>query len=47
MYLDTDVILALLKADDCLQAAAEGAAFEAPKTSLITGIEIQLVMFES
>jgi len=47
MYLDTDVIVALLKADDWLQAAAEGAAFEALKTSLISGIDIHLVMFES
>lgn len=47
MYLDTDVLLALLKADDWLQTAARDATFESPKTSIVTAVEIQLVMFES
>lgn len=47
MYLDTDVLLALLKADDWLQTAAQEATFDVPKTSVITAVEIQLVMFES
>lgn len=47
MYLDTDVLLALLKADDWLQTAAREATFDVPKTSIITAVEIQLVLFES
>lgn len=47
MYLDTDVLLALLKAEDWLQAAAEAAEFDDPKTSIVTALEIQLVMFEA
>ena len=47
MYLDTDVLLALLKAGDWLQTAAREATFDEPKTSIITAAEIQLVMFES
>lgn len=47
MYLDTDVLLALLKADDWLQDAVASATFESPKTSVITAIEIQLVMFDT
>lgn len=47
MYLDTDILLALLKADDWLQTAAQEATFDAPKTSVITAVELQLVMFES
>lgn len=47
MYLDTDVLLALLKADDWLQTAAREATFEAPKTSVITAVEVQLVLFQS
>lgn len=47
MYLDTDVLLALLKADDWLQSDAESADFDQPKTSVVTAAEIQLVMFDS
>lgn len=47
MYLDTDVLLALLKAEDWLQSATNAATFESPKTSVVTAIEIQLVMFET
>ena len=47
MYLDTDVLLALLKADDWLQDSVASATFESPKTSVITAIEIQLVMFDT
>ena len=47
MYLDTDVLLALLKVDDWLQDAVESATFDSPKTSVITAIEIQLVMFDT
>lgn len=47
VYLDTDVLLALLKAEDWLQSAADAATFESPKTSVVTAIEIQLVMFET
>lgn len=46
MYLDTDVILAVLKPDDWLQSAVRQANLEDPKTSVITAVEIQLVMFE-
>lgn len=47
MYLHTDILLALLKAEDWLQSAANAATFESPKTSIVTAIEIQLVMFET
>lgn len=47
MYLDTDVLLALLKPEDWLQEAVRAATFEAPKTSVVTAVEIQLVMFET
>lgn len=47
MYLDTDVLLALLKEDDWLQADIDSASFDSPKTSIITAVEIQLVMFDS
>lgn len=47
MYLDTDVLLALLKTEDWLQSAADMAEFDAPKTSIITAVEIQLVMFDT
>lgn len=47
MYLDTDVLLGLLKAEDWLQSAATEASFQAPKTSVVTAMEIQLVMFET
>lgn len=47
MYLDTDILLAMLKAEDWLQADVKQADFDAPKTSLITAVEIQLVMFDT
>lgn len=47
MYLDTDVLLAKLKAEDWLQADVERAEFTDPKTSVITAVEIQLVMFDA
>lgn len=47
MYLDTDVLLALLKDDDWLQTDVESATFDDPKTSIVTAIEIQLVQFDS
>lgn len=47
MYVDTDVVLALLKQDDWLAPAVESADLESPKTSLVTAIEVQLVTFES
>lgn len=46
MYLDTDVLLALLKVDDWLQADVKQAEFDDPKTSVVTAVEIQLVMFD-
>jgi len=46
MYLDTDVLLALLKEEDWLQADVESATFDEPKTSIVTAVEIQLVMFD-
>lgn len=47
MYVDTDVVLALLKSDDWLGPAVESADLAAPKTSLVTAMEVQLVTFES
>lgn len=47
MYLDTDVLLALLQAEDWRQPAVQAASFDAPKTSIITAVEIQLVMFDA
>lgn len=47
MYLDTDVLLALLKDDDWLQTDVESATFDNPKTSTVTAIEIQLVQIDS
>ena len=43
MYLDTDVILAVLKEDDWLQSKVDLDKVEDPKTSAITITEIQLV----
>ena len=43
MYLDTDVILAVLKEDDWLQSKVNLEKMEKPKTSAITVTEIQLV----
>lgn len=47
MYLDTDILLALLKTEDWLQSAVDEADFEKPKTSVVTAVEIQLVMFDT
>lgn len=44
MYLDLDVILAELKADDWLASDVDIAAVDEPKTSIATGIELQYVM---
>lgn len=44
MYLDLDVILAELKADDWLASDVDIESLEAPKTSVATGIELQYAM---
>lgn len=44
MYLDVDVLLAELKADDWLTSAVEIAAIDQPKTSIASVIEIQYAM---
>jgi len=44
VYLDLDVILAELKADDWLASDIDIESTEAPKTSVATGIELQYVM---
>ena len=44
MYLDLDVILAELKADDWLASDVNIDSTEEPKTSVATGIELQYVM---
>jgi hypothetical protein len=44
VYLDLDVILAELKADDWLASDVDLDAIEEPKTSVATGIELQYVM---
>ena len=44
VYLDLDVILAELKADDWLASDADIDSIEEPKTSVATGIELQYVM---
>lgn len=44
MYLDLDVILAELKADDWLASDVDVASIAEPKTSVATGIELQYVM---
>lgn len=46
MYLDTDVVLALVKEEDWLKSAVDPDALREPKTSVVTVIEIQLVYFE-
>ena len=47
MYLDTDIILGQLKVDDWLAPTLDNIDFRHPKTSVVTVIEIQLVMFDS
>ena len=44
MYLDLDVILAELKADDWLASDVDIKSMAEPKTSVATGIELQYVM---
>lgn len=44
MYLDTDVILALLKVDDWLASDVDVGPLSEPKTSVATAIEVQYVM---
>ncbi|AWB27826.1 PIN domain-containing protein [Halococcoides cellulosivorans] len=44
MYLDLDVILAELKADDWLASAVDIESIDEPTTSVATGIELQYVM---
>jgi len=44
VYLDLDVILAELKADDWLASDIDIDSIEGPKTSVATGIELQYVM---
>ncbi|QWC20547.1 PIN domain-containing protein [Halorubrum sp. 2020YC2] len=44
MYLDTDVVLAVLKADDWLSSAVDLTAIDDPKTSVSTCIEVQYAM---
>ena len=44
MYLDLDVILAELKADDWLASEVDIESMAEPKTSVATGIELQYVM---
>ena len=44
MYLDLDVILAELKADDWLASGVDIESMAEPKTSVATGIELQYVM---
>ncbi len=47
MYLDTDIILSGLKEDDWLKDVVNFEMLEAPKTSMITALEIQLIYFEN
>lgn len=47
MYLDTDGLLALLQPDARLQDAVESATFASPKTSVVTTLELLLVMFDT
>ena len=44
VYLDLDVILAELKADDWLESDVDIESMAEPKTSVATGIELQYVM---
>jgi hypothetical protein len=44
VYLDLDIILAELKADDWLASDVDIASIEDPQTSVATGIELQYVM---
>jgi hypothetical protein len=44
VYLDLDIVLAELKADDWLASDVDIESIEEPKTSVATGIELQYVM---
>lgn len=44
VYVDTDVVLAALKADDWLTSAVDLEAIDDPKTSVATCIEVQYAM---
>ena len=44
VYLDTDIVLALLKVDDWLTPVVNSVDFISPKTSVATAIEVQYVM---
>ncbi|WP_311172542.1 PIN domain-containing protein [Halobellus ordinarius] len=44
MYLDTDVVLAVLKADDWLSSSVDIETIDDPKTSVSTCIEVQYAM---
>lgn len=44
MYLDTDVVLAVLKADDWLSSSVDIRTIDDPKTSVSTCIEVQYAM---
>ncbi len=44
MYVDTDVVLAVLKADDWLSSAVDLEKIPDPKTSVATCIEVQYAM---
>lgn len=46
MYLDTDVVLAELKVEDWLAPTVDIDQLETPYTSVITALEVQLVMFD-
>lgn len=47
VYLDTDPVLAVLKADDWLSSTVDLEAIDGPKTSVATAIEVQYVMEDS
>ncbi|MBS3081075.1 hypothetical protein J4221_06395 [Candidatus Pacearchaeota archaeon] len=44
MYLDTDIVLALIKEDDWLKDYVKLSEFKPAKTSAITIIEVRLVL---
>lgn len=46
MYLDTDVVLAQLQVDDWLRPVVDAATLTNPRTSIVTALEVQLVMFD-
>lgn len=44
MYLDTDVLLALIKSDDWLKSRINFKRISKPKTSIISALECQIVL---